>query len=37
MAPKKAARVLDQLVPLDAKLAGDVSEKLGMRKKEGAK
>jgi hypothetical protein len=37
MAPKRAARVLDQLVPLDAKMAGDVSEKLGMRKKEGAK
>ena len=37
MTPKKAARVLDQLVPLDAKMAGDISEKLGLQKKEGAR
>jgi len=37
MAPKKAARLLDQLVPLDTKLSGDLSERLGMRDKELAK
>jgi len=37
MSPKKAARVLDQLVPLDPRLAGGMSERLGMRKKEGAR
>jgi len=37
MAPKKAARLLDQLVPLDVKLSGDLSERLGMRDKELAK
>ena len=32
MAPKKAAKLLDQLAPLDAKLAGRLSEKVGMSK-----
>lgn len=35
MSPKKAARVMDQVVLLpDVKLAGDLSERLGMKKKE---
>ena len=37
MAPKKAARLLDQLVPLDVKLSGDISERLGLREREPAK
>ncbi len=32
MAPKKAAKLMDQLAPLDAKLAGRLSEKVGMSK-----
>ena len=32
MAPKKAARVMDQLAPLDAKLAGRLSERVGLSK-----
>lgn len=32
MQPKKAARVLDQMVPTDAKLAGLLSEKVGLSK-----
>ena len=34
MNPKKAARVMDQLVPLDTKLSGDLSERIGLIKKE---
>ncbi|MFZ4513302.1 MAG: hypothetical protein ACOYNX_06710 [Geothrix sp.] len=30
MAPKKAGKLMDQLAPLDAKLAGRLSEKVGM-------
>ena len=30
MTPKKAAKVMDQLAPLDAKLAGRLSERIGM-------
>jgi flagellar motility protein MotE (MotC chaperone) len=30
MTPKKAAKLMDQLAPLDAKLAGRLSEKVGM-------
>jgi len=36
MAPKRAARLLDQLVPLDVKLSGDLSERLGLRDKNAA-
>jgi len=32
MAPKKAAKLMDQLAPLDAKLAGRLSERVGMSK-----
>jgi len=32
MTPKKAAKLMDQLAPLDAKLAGRLSEKVGMSK-----
>ena len=32
MVPKKAAKVMDQLAPLDAKLAGRISEKVGLSK-----
>jgi len=32
MAPKKAARLMDQLAPLDAKLAALLSEKVGLSK-----
>lgn len=32
MAPKKAARLMDQLAPLDAKLAGRLSERVGLSK-----
>jgi flagellar motility protein MotE (MotC chaperone) len=32
MAPKKAGKLMDQLAPLDAKLAGRLSEKVGMSK-----
>jgi chromosome segregation ATPase len=34
MTPKKAAKLLDQLVPLEPKLAGDMSERVGTRTKE---
>lgn len=32
MAPKKAAKLMDQLAPLDAKLAGRLSERVGLSK-----
>jgi len=32
MTPKKAGKLMDQLAPLDAKLAGRLSEKVGMSK-----
>ncbi|WP_291272323.1 hypothetical protein [Geothrix sp.] len=32
MTPKKAARLMDQLAPLDAKLAGRLSERVGLSK-----
>ena len=32
MVPKKAAKVMDQLAPLDAKLAGRLSEKVSLSK-----
>ena len=32
MAPKKAGRLMDQLAPLDAKLAGRLSERVGLSK-----
>jgi flagellar motility protein MotE (MotC chaperone) len=32
MTPKKAAKLMDQLAPLDAKLAGRLSERVGMSK-----
>ena len=36
MAPKKAAKLMDQLALLDAKLAGLLSERVGLSKPEGA-
>ena len=30
MVPKKAAKLMDQLAPLDAKLAGRLSERVGL-------
>jgi flagellar motility protein MotE (MotC chaperone) len=37
IAPKKAARILDQLVQSDARLTGILSERVGLRRKEEAK